>query len=186
MGGLSEDDALEVVAALDISSVDIIDISGGTYFPGAKAASDGAGGGPYFVDFAKRARAVTSKPLMLTGGFKTCAQAEDVLRNGVVDVIGLARALVIEPTLPSLWMEDRMAAPTFPRFADAPEGGITAWYTMRLTDIGADQETGETGDLPKAMRAYDKRDDERTEIWTQHFKRLVGLNAAPRPASLCD
>ena len=186
MGGLSEDDALEVVAALDISSVDIIDISGGTYFPGAKAASDGAGGGPYFVDFAKRARAVTSKPLMLTGGFKTRAQAEDVLRNGVVDVIGLARALVIEPTLPSLWMEDRMAAPTFPRFADAPEGGITAWYTMRLTDIGADQETGETGNLPKAMRAYDKRDDERTEIWTQHFKRLVGLNAAPRPASLCD
>ena len=44
MGGLSEDDALEVVAALDISSVDIIDISGGTYFPGAKAASDGTGG----------------------------------------------------------------------------------------------------------------------------------------------
>ena len=171
MGGLSEDDALEVVAALDISSVDIIDISGGTYFPGAKAASDGVGGGPYFVDFAKLARAVTSKPLMLTGGFKTCAQAEDVLRSGVVDVIGLARALVIEPNLPSLWSKDQMPEPTFPRFAQAPEGGITAWYTMRLTDIGADQETDETGDLPKAMRAYDKRDGERTEIWTQHFKR---------------
>jgi 2,4-dienoyl-CoA reductase-like NADH-dependent reductase (Old Yellow Enzyme family) len=171
MGGLSEDDALEVVAALDISSVDIIDISGGTYFPGAKAASDGAGGGPYFVDFAKLARAVTSKPLMLTGGFKTRAQAEDVLRSGVVDVIGLARALVIEPNLPSLWMKDQMPEPTFPRFAQAPEGGVTAWYTMRLTDIGADQETDETGDLLEAMRAYDKRDGERTEIWTQHFRR---------------
>jgi len=68
-GGLGEEDALAVVAALDTSSVDVIDISGGTYFPGAKSASDSAGGGPYFIAFAKRARTVTSKPLMLTGGF---------------------------------------------------------------------------------------------------------------------
>ena len=108
---------------------------------------------------------------MLTGGFKTRAQAEDVLRSGVVDVIGLARALVIEPNLPSLWSKDQMPEPTFPRFVQATGGGITAWYTMRPTDIGADQETDETGDLPKAMCAYDKRDGERTEIWTQHFKR---------------
>lgn len=62
-GGFDNEDALEVVAALDRSSVDLIDISGGTYFPGAKAASDGAGRGPYFVEFAKRARSVTTKPL---------------------------------------------------------------------------------------------------------------------------
>ncbi|WP_336232932.1 oxidoreductase [Thalassospira sp. CH_XMU1458] len=75
-GGLSEDDALAVVATLDQTKIDLIDISGSTYFPGAKAASDGAGGGPYFMNFAKRARKVTTKPLMLTGGFKTRAQAE--------------------------------------------------------------------------------------------------------------
>tara|TARA_R110002094_G_scaffold128460_1_gene122315 strand:- start:68 stop:430 length:363 start_codon:yes stop_codon:yes gene_type:complete len=33
-GGLGGDDALQVVDALDSSSVDLIDISGGTYFPG--------------------------------------------------------------------------------------------------------------------------------------------------------
>lgn len=174
-GGFGEDDALEVVAALDKSSVDLIDISGGTYFPGAKSASDSAGRGPYFIEFARRARLVTSKPLMLTGGFKTRAQAEDAVTSGAVDVIGLARALVLEPTLPDLWMVNQTPEPAFPRFSDAPEGGITAWYTMRLTDIGAEQETDAIGDLGQALRDYEARDKSRTKVWSRHFN-----DAAPK------
>lgn len=118
-GGFDELGALEVVAALDRSSVDLIDISGGTYFPGAKAASDGASHGPYFIEFAKRARAVTTKPLMLTGGFKTHAQAEDAVASGAVDMVGLARALVLEPSLPNFWKVKQKPEPDFPKFADA-------------------------------------------------------------------
>ena len=169
-GGLEENDALEVVAALDKTSIDLIDISGGTYFPGAKSASDSAGSGPYFTAFAKRARVQTSKPLMLTGGFKTRAQAEDALSSGLADIIGLARALALEPSLPNLWMENKMPEPAFPRFADAPEGGITAWYTMRLTEIGDDAETSKVGGLAKAVQDYEARDAIRTEIWANHFE----------------
>ena len=172
-GGLDEGDALEVVAALDRSSVDLIDISGGTYFPGAKSASDGAGRGPYFIEFSKRARAVTTKPLMLTGGFKTRMQAEDAVGGGTVDVIGLARALVLEPSLPDLWKTDRKPEPAFPRFSDPPEGGITAWYTMRLTEIGADEETPDFGDLRQAIRDYETRDKARTDVWLRHFANEV-------------
>lgn len=171
-GGFDEEDALRVVKALDRSSVDIIDISGGTYFPGAKSASDGAGPGPYFIDFAKRARLMTSKPLMLTGGFKTRAQAEDAVASGVVDVVGLARALVLEPSLPDLWSADQKPEPVFPRFSDAPEGGITAWYTMRLTEIGADKDTRVFSDLGQAIRDYEARDKSRTEIWLSHFANI--------------
>jgi len=168
-GGLDQEDALNVVEALDQTSVDVIDISGGTYLSGATAASDGAGKGPCFIEFTKRARGVTSKPLMLTGGFKTCAQAEDALASGAVDIIGLARALVLEPSLPNLWKTNQKPEPTFPRFVDAPEGGITAWYTMRLTEIGADKETAEVGDLGQAIQDYEARDKARTEIWMRHF-----------------
>jgi 2,4-dienoyl-CoA reductase-like NADH-dependent reductase (Old Yellow Enzyme family) len=168
-GGFEEEDALKVVKALDRSSIDLIDISGGTYFPGAKSATDGAGPGPYFIEFAKRARIVTTKPLMLTGGFKTRAQAQDVLASGVVDVVGLARALVLEPSLPDLWQAGQKSEPDFPRFSEAPEGGMTAWYTMRLTEIGADKDKPVVGGLEQAIRDYEARDKSRTEIWLDHF-----------------
>ena len=172
-GGFANEDALEVVAALDRSSVDLIDISGGTYFPGAKSASDGAGKGPYFIEFAKRARAVTAKPLMLTGGFKTRKQAEDTLASGAIDVVGLARALALEPSLPNLWKKNQTPEPVFPRFPNAPEGGITAWYTMRLTEIGGDQETSDISELELAIQNYGARDKTRTEIWLRHFGDIV-------------
>ncbi|HWA48894.1 MAG TPA: oxidoreductase, partial [Dongiaceae bacterium] len=170
-GGFDREDALQVAAALDRSSVDLIDISGGTYFPGAESASDGTGRGPYFLAFAQDARNVTTKPLMLTGGFKTRGQAEDAVASGAVDVVGLARAFVLEPSLPDLWKADQKPEPVFPRFSDAPEGGITAWYTMRLTEIGADRDTPVFGDLGQAMRDYEARNKTRAEIWVRHFAR---------------
>ena len=167
-GGLQEHDALAVVAALGRTSVDLIDISGGTYFPGAKSASDSAGGGPYFVDFAKRARQLTSKPIMLTGGFKTRQQAVDALAAGI-DIVGLARALVLDPQLPGKWLSGTVDNPAFPRFTSPREGGITAWYTMRLTAIGEDRETAETLDLETAISRYEARDTTRTALWNSHF-----------------
>jgi len=119
--------------------------------------------------FARAARAVTNRPLMLTGGFKTRSQADAALASGSVDVVGLARALVLEPALPDLWKADRIPAPVFPRFPDAPEGGVTAWYTMRLTGLGADRDPPETADLPQALREYEARDRDRTTVWLRHF-----------------
>lgn len=174
-GGLLEADALKVVAALEKTTADLIDISGGTYFPGAKAASDGAGKGPYFLGFALRARNVTSKPLMLTGGFRTRQQAEEVLANDLADVVGLARALVLEPNLPDLWRSGKCLSPEFPRFTEAPKGGVTAWYTMRLTDLAVGRAAPEPaatgGDLSAILKAYEKRDEARARIWLEHFGR---------------
>ena len=72
-GGFDKEDALKVVEALDRSSVDLIDISGGTYFRGAKSRLRPNGTRTLLPRVAKRAGAVTTKPLMLTGGFKTRA-----------------------------------------------------------------------------------------------------------------
>lgn len=168
-GGLCEDDALGVIAALDNTSIDLIDISGGTYFPGAKAASEGGGDGPYFLGFAERAREITSRPLMLTGGFKTRAQAEAAVASGAIDVVGLARALVIEPALPNIWRNAAPKDPAFPRFEKAPAGGITAWYTMHMTALAEGKEFPEFDDLRHAIVVYEARDAERTGIWLRHF-----------------
>lgn len=176
-GGLMEEDSLRVIQVLDATSVDLIDISGGTYFPGAKSASyttPTGVQGPYFLDFALKARSITTKPLMCTGGFKTKEQAKDAVSSGAIDVVGLARALVLEPNLSILWKQDIGTALQFPRFSKAPEGGITAWYTMRLTEIGEDREevvekSGTDRHLMHAIRDYEKRDEARTKVWIQHF-----------------
>lgn len=170
-GGFSQDEALMVVKALNDTSIDLLDISGGTYFPGAKSASDSAGKGPYFLAFAKQARKLTSKPLMLTGGFKTKEQADEAIASGSVDFIGLARALIVAPSLPNQWQKDENLAPDFPRFTHSPEGGVTAWYTMRITDIGVDKAIDDKFDLDidKAIETYEARDQERTQVWLEHF-----------------
>lgn len=168
-GGLDEDDALEVVAALDATSIDMIDISGGTYFPGARSASDSSGAGPYFLKFAERARKMTTKPLMLTGGFKTYQQAEDAVEKGIVDVVGLARALVLDPALANRWRSGETGDLTFPRFESPPEGGITAWYTMRLTELGEDRDPLGAMALEAALEAYEDRDAKRAVLWNSVF-----------------
>lgn len=170
-GGLTQDDALEVVRLLDGTSVDLMDISGGTYFPGAKATSEGSGKGPYFLDFARRARARTTKPLMLTGGFKSRVQAATALAGGAIDVVGAARAMVLDPRLASSWLSEGGRDPDFPRFESPPPGGITAWYTMRLAALAEDREDQFAMDTTSAICAYEDRDVLRCENWRQKFRR---------------
>ncbi|MEM7777659.1 MAG: NADH:flavin oxidoreductase/NADH oxidase family protein [Pseudomonadota bacterium] len=168
-GGFDDVDSSKVIAALDQTSIDLIDISGGTYFPGAKSASDASGGGPHFLSFAERARRLTTKPLMVTGGFKTLQQVTDAVANRGVDVVGLARALALDPDLPNKWRTGVQSNVAFPRFQNPPEGGVTAWFTMRLTELGEDRESSDVISLESAIRDYQDRDRRRISIWNAHF-----------------
>lgn len=168
-GGFAEDESLEVIAAVDMTATDLIDISGGTYFPGAASSSDRAGSGPYFLDFAGRARAKTDIPLMVTGGFKTLAQAESAIAEGKADFVGLARALVVDPDLPSCWLSGQRGEPRFPRFNNPPEGGVTAWFTMQITRIAKGETALSPDELEMAIAAYESRDQNRRSIWNSQF-----------------
>ena len=168
-GGFAEDESLEVIAAVDQLPVDLIDITGGTYFPGAASSSDRAGSGPYFLKFAGRARERTNIPLMVTGGFKTRAQAESAIVEGQADLIGLARALVVDPELPSLWLAGQHSEPQFPRFKNPPEGGVTAWYTMQITQHAKGGTALVSNDLEAAIAEYEGRDKARRRIWNSRL-----------------
>lgn len=178
-GGVTESDFLRTLALLDGSTLDLVDISGGAYFPGAKAASegaasegaasDGAGKGPYFLEAAREARSVTGKPLMTVGGFKTRAQAVAAVESGAVDVVGLARALVLDPDLPARWVAGEDADPAFPRFAETIPGGITAWYTCRIAAIaGGGGNNGEADfgmSLEEAVERVESRRADNATRW---------------------
>ncbi|QMU56806.1 MAG: oxidoreductase [Boseongicola sp.] len=173
-GGLTQDEALEVVRLLDATSADLIDVSGGTYFPGAESSSDGvSSSGPYFIDFAKRAKSITSIPIILTGGFETREQAAKAIQDGSADGISLARAMVLNPSLANAWLSDAGGDPEFPMFVAPPRGGVTAWYSMRLTALGEDAENAFTMDPKAAMDAYEHRDAKRCVVWRERFSPLA-------------
>jgi 2,4-dienoyl-CoA reductase-like NADH-dependent reductase (Old Yellow Enzyme family) len=169
-GGLSEDDALVAISLLGNEAVDLIDISGGTYFPGAPSSSDRRTSGPYFVDFARRARTVTDVPLMLTGGFKTRREAADAVASGATDLVGLARTMVLDPDVAAKWCHSDGGDPEFPTFDSPPAGGITAWFTMRLTAIANSTEEDFDPSLSAAIEAYESRDAARIATWKQAFE----------------
>ncbi|EPX79349.1 oxidoreductase [Litoreibacter arenae] len=169
-GGLTTDEALQIVQLLDETSVDLIDISGGTYFPGAASSSEGTSSSdPYFIDFAMQAKQITSIPIMLTGGFETRDQATKVLSDGSADAISLARAMVLNASLANTWLSDAGGDPEFPTFDAPPRGGVTAWYSMRLTALGEDREEQFVLSPADALEAYDTRDAQRCETWRNRF-----------------
>lgn len=164
-GGLTETEALKLIEILDSTSIDLIEISAGTYFPGAKSSSDRLTGGAYYQAFAKTAQARTSVPLVATGGYKSRLDAVNALSEGAVDMVGLARALVLNPMLPNDWLGGTDETPLFPRFTTHVEGGITAWYSMRLTAVASDCEESFDMDLGEAITLYEVRDNRRCEHW---------------------
>ncbi len=171
-GGLTQADALEAIRILDRTSIDLIEISGGTYFPGVQPSSGSPGGGAYFVEFSQRAQHVTNVPLVATGGFKTRAEALSSLRSGAVDMIGVARAMILNPALANSWLGEAAGDPDFPRFESPPLGGVTAWYTTLLTAVGNDDESNFALDISSAIRLYEERDELRCVKWRKKFSHL--------------
>ncbi len=169
-GGITNDDALEVVRILDQTSIDLIDVSGGTYFPGAKPSSDSSSdGGPYFIDFTRRAKEITNIPVMATGGFEKREQAADAIASGAVDAVSLARAMVLNPQLANTWLTNEGGDPEFPIFDSPPRGGVTAWYTMRISSLGEDSESEFTLNPQAAVLTYEARDAQRCVKWLEKF-----------------
>ncbi|MCJ8339173.1 MAG: NADH:flavin oxidoreductase/NADH oxidase family protein [Pseudomonadales bacterium] len=171
-GGLTPADALEAIRMLDRTSIDLIEISGGTYFPGVQPNSGSPGGGAYFVEFCQRAQHVTSVPLVATGGFKTRTQALSSLSSGAVDMVGVARAMILNPALANSWLSETAGDPDFPRFEAPPLGGVTAWYTTLLTAVGNDNESNFALDISSAIRLYEERDALRCVKWRKKFSAL--------------
>ncbi|MBN3812494.1 NADH:flavin oxidoreductase/NADH oxidase family protein [Paraburkholderia sp. Ac-20347] len=113
-GGFSADDARGVVQWLNELDVDLVELSGGSYEAPAMQgdARDGRtlAREAYFVEFARDIRTIAKMPVMVTGGIRRHAIAQQVVASGV-DMVGIGTALAIDPTLPRAWRAGRDEAP---------------------------------------------------------------------------
>lgn len=116
-GGFSTDDARQVVMRLNELDVDLVEISGGSYEAPAMQgeARDGRtlAREAYFLEFARDIRKVAKMPVMVTGGIRRKAIAEQVIGSGV-DMVGIGTALAIDPALPDAWRAGSETAPALP------------------------------------------------------------------------
>jgi 2,4-dienoyl-CoA reductase-like NADH-dependent reductase (Old Yellow Enzyme family) len=120
-GGFSHEECLQVVGWLNQESVDLLELSGGTYeqprLLGVEGRAEDAvplrpstrAREAYFLDYAAAVRQVARMPLMVTGGFRTrpgmeaalgAAVPQDGAPTGDCDVIGLGRPLCWQPDFP--------------------------------------------------------------------------------------
>ncbi|NND06488.1 MAG: hypothetical protein HKN87_08910 [Saprospiraceae bacterium] len=144
-GGFSEEESLGVVKMLD-GHIDLLEISGGTYekmvvfLMNDESSKDNARKGEaYFIDFAHRVRSISNVPLMVTGGFRSFTFCNQVLENGELDLLGMARPFITNgndikgfiagevPKLKNLVMRTGIK-----QFEDAAEGGFYARQLLRL------------------------------------------------------
>jgi 2,4-dienoyl-CoA reductase-like NADH-dependent reductase (Old Yellow Enzyme family) len=147
-GGFTEEESLDTIRALAQAGIDLVEISGGTYEAPAMTGIGDSGKSAssvareaYFLEFAEKARAAVPVPLMVTGGFRSCAGMNAALQSGALDLVGLSRLLALDPD----------AAAALLRGADSPQQvrpistGVkmvdrmalmeVAWYARQLKRI---------------------------------------------------
>lgn len=116
-GGFDVEDAQEVVNMLAPLSVDVVELSGGSYespaMQGRTADDRTLAREAYFLEFASKIAASTSIPIMTTGGVRRLAVADQVVASGV-DLVGMASALAVTPDLPNQWQKRPETIGDFP------------------------------------------------------------------------
>lgn len=113
-GGFAFEDSLQVAKWLEAASVDLIEISGGTYEQPKLLGIDGMEEEEnqnipastlmreaYFVDFAMAMRKKLKIPLMVTGGFRQSIAMKQAIESGGADVIGLGRPMCVMTDAPN-------------------------------------------------------------------------------------
>ncbi|MBF0405299.1 MAG: NADH:flavin oxidoreductase [Nitrospirae bacterium] len=102
-GGLRPDESLRIAQRLEALGIDAVEVSGGMYESSLRPArtkilhpEDEA----YFKGPASLFKMSLSIPVILVGGIRSRAVAEEMLDKGYADLISMSRPLIREPDLP--------------------------------------------------------------------------------------
>lgn len=200
-GGFDFEDSLQIVKWLEKASVDLVEISGGTYEQPALMGAEGlepmeqqsvapstAAREAYFVDFALAMQKSVSVPLMVTGGFRTRAAMEHAVSSGAADVVGLGRPMCIMTDAPKMLLEglDKLPRfedelkllPSFLRFLEqfqmikSVAGFATIyWFYEQLYKLGNTGKSDDNLSVFKALRAVEARNKRILAAASQDNKR---------------
>jgi 2,4-dienoyl-CoA reductase-like NADH-dependent reductase (Old Yellow Enzyme family) len=148
-GGFDEGESMAVVEALEAEGIDLLEVSGGNYEStamfGRRSTREREA---YFLDYVEGVRARTRLPLLLTGGFRSAPAMAKAITGGAVDLVGMARPLVVEPDLPRRLLDGTATAAAHDQIRargrmldDLLQG---TWYARQLRRLAAGTEPDPT------------------------------------------
>jgi 2,4-dienoyl-CoA reductase-like NADH-dependent reductase (Old Yellow Enzyme family) len=168
-GGFAFEESLTVARWLEAASVDLIEVSGGSYEQPRMMNTEGidteepknmapstAAREAYFVDFAKATRAAVKIPVMVTGGLRTRKAMLHAVESGAADVVGIGRPMCVDTDAPARifkgeeallrWEQTLKLLPSWLSFLKnnlivrALEGlGVLYWFYAQLYRLGRGQ-----------------------------------------------
>lgn len=116
-GGTTLDDSKGAVPFLVEAGVDCLDLSGGI----SGYLKDGSEG--FFNYLAEGLKKVAGVPVLVTGGIKSPTMAQDLVAEGIADLVGIGRALLADPSWAcQAWQE---LSPQAERMKGGPFAGMT-------------------------------------------------------------
>lgn len=179
--GFSHADSMAVVEMLNQESLDLLELTGGTYeqlsmigvqedsqFKREPARASTVAREAYFAIYAAEARRVARMPVMSTGGFRRRESMVGALNDGTCDLIGLGRPLCVDPDIPrKLIAGQAQQTATYEKelhLSAAEKEGLTqreqhistvlgtqAWFFMNLFDMGDGDKPNLSRHLPEAQ-----------------------------------
>lgn len=199
-GGFDFEDSLSVIKILNSLTVDLLEISGGTYEQPKMVGLDGAlepmhdykqestkRREAYFLKYASAIQKAATMPVMITGGFRTRQVMESALENNETQMIGLGRPLVPFPhstrellagtrdTLPS--EQDFLPSSRILHLNSpitllrlAAGLGIMGWYYDKIREMGAGQMPVLSQGLFKALINHFTKDNKLAKRYVKRLK----------------
>ncbi|MEM6321839.1 MAG: NADH:flavin oxidoreductase/NADH oxidase family protein [Bacteroidota bacterium] len=143
-GGFDEQDALWVIQQLEERGVDLLEISGGTYeevtfFTKTNTKQSTLEREAYFLDFAKKVRAKSNIPIMVTGGFRTLSFCNEVLENGELDIVGFGRPFLLHDNFAAGFLSGELEKVTDPVIkapvASYYDSAVAGFYDYQIARI---------------------------------------------------
>jgi 2,4-dienoyl-CoA reductase-like NADH-dependent reductase (Old Yellow Enzyme family) len=101
--GLQLDEGLAALRALRAEGLSAVEVSVGLGQRAARVHRPEDEECPYFREDSAAAKRVVDIPVVLVGGIRSLAMAEDILRRGDADMISMSRPLIREPGLIARW-----------------------------------------------------------------------------------
>lgn len=146
-GGFDESESVQVIQKMSELGIDFIEVSGGNYeSPEMLSARPSTRKREaFFLDYARKARAVSNVPLIITGGFRSESAMTEALESGELDLVGIARPFALVPDLPnriqngSYRTVSLRPVRTGVSAIDAKMGAVLemGWYMYQMARIGA-------------------------------------------------